>query len=130
MGWDGKWEQCKYRQQRELQDSEVQEPFQKEDEWYTSEESPSTETQYCTAESHTIEEEEEELCDNNEDKWSLQQQQDELVEMMEQTEEDREVCMNELEMLRNHCTALEDERSQLLNKVGTVTLSHRQLGST
>ncbi|GAA6110139.1 MORC family CW-type zinc finger protein 3b isoform X1, partial [Tachysurus ichikawai] len=75
------------------------------------------------------EEEEEELCDNNEDKWSLQQQQDELVEMMEQTEEDREVCMNELEMLRNHCTALEDERSQLLNKLEKMEEENTSLSS-
>ncbi|KAK3530356.1 hypothetical protein QTP86_024343, partial [Hemibagrus guttatus] len=94
-----------------------QEPVQEEDEYYATEESPSTETQYCTAESHSMEEEGEELHDENVEEWSLQQQQDKLMDMMEQTAEERDVCRKELELLRDHCTALEDERRQLLTKL-------------
>lgn len=107
-----------------------QEPVQEEDEWYATEESPSTENQYCTVESYSMEEEGEDLHDDNEEEWRLQQQQDKLMDMMEQTAEERDVCRKELELLRDHCTALEDERRQLLSKVETITPSHLQLGST
>ncbi|XP_060716967.1 MORC family CW-type zinc finger protein 3b isoform X1 [Tachysurus vachellii] len=136
---EGKWDEMENENNANTDNKEsfktarcnlYQEPFQEEDEWYASEESPSTETQYCTAESHSMEEEEEELCDNNEDEWSLQQQQqDELVEMMEQTVEDKEVCRNELELLRNHCTVLEDERSQLLSKLEKMEEEKASLSS-
>ncbi|XP_047658678.1 MORC family CW-type zinc finger protein 3b isoform X2 [Tachysurus fulvidraco] len=136
---EGKWDEMENESNANTDNKEsfktarcnpYQEPFQKEDdEWYASEESTSTETQYCTAESHTMEEEEEELCDNNQDEWSLPQQQDELVEMMEQTAEDKEVCTNELELLRNHCTALEDERSQLLSKLEKMEEQKASLSS-
>lgn len=107
-----------------------QEPVQEEDEWYAGEESPTTETQYCIAESYSVEEVREVLHDDNEEVWSPQQQQDELMEMMEQMAEERDACREELEQLRDHCTALENERSQLLSKVGTIILLHFQLSST
>lgn len=102
-----------------------QEPVQEDYEWSAGEESPTTETQYCTTESQCMEEVSEELeQDDNEDVWSLQQHQDELMEMMNQTAEERDAYREELEALRDHCKNLEDERSQLLNKVGTTIPLH------
>lgn len=101
-----------------------QEPVQDEDKWYAAEESPSTETQFCIAESNSTEEAAEGLQDDIEEVWSLQQQQDELMEMMKQVSEERDACREELEVLRDHCAALEDERSQLLSRVGTIILLH------
>ncbi|XP_058235919.1 MORC family CW-type zinc finger protein 3b isoform X2 [Hemibagrus wyckioides] len=106
-----------------------QEPVQEEDEWYATEESPSTENQYCTVESHSMEEEGEELHDDNEEQWRLQQQQDKLMDMMEQTAEERDVCRKELELLRDHCTALEDERRQLLSKLEKMEKEKASLSS-
>lgn len=110
------------------------EPYQElvheEDEWYLGEQSPSPETQHCTAESHSVEDVAEELHDDDEEMWSLQQQQDELMEMMKQAADERDACREELEVLRDHCNALEDERSQLLIKVGTIILLYRQLSFT
>lgn len=107
-----------------------QQPVQDEDKWYAAEESPSTGTQFCIAESNSTEEATEELQDDIEEVWSLQQQQDELMEMMKQVSEERDACREELEVLRDHCTALEDERSQLLSRVGTIILLHCQLRFT
>lgn len=107
-----------------------QEPVQEEDEWNAGEQSPNTETQYCTAESPCMEEVAEELHDDNEEVWSLRQQQDELMEMMKQTAEERDACREELEVLRDHCDAMENERSQLLSKVGTIILLLCPLGCT
>ncbi|MCJ8747959.1 hypothetical protein PDJAM_G00159440 [Pangasius djambal] len=122
---ESKWEGVEYEKNakadKQLNNKEssktYQEPVQEEHEWHAGEESPSTETRYCAAESHSMEEVGEELHDDNEEVWSLQQQQDELIEMMKQTAEERDACREELELLRDHCTALEDERSQLLSKL-------------
>ncbi|XP_060754800.1 MORC family CW-type zinc finger protein 3b isoform X2 [Neoarius graeffei] len=104
---------------KESSKTEIVEPYQEpvwdEDEWYAGEESPTTETQYCIAESYSKEEVRKVSHDDHE-VWSLQQQQDELMEMMEQMAEERDTCREELEQLRDHCTALENERSQLLSK--------------
>ncbi|MCI4393743.1 hypothetical protein PGIGA_G00161010 [Pangasianodon gigas] len=122
---ESKWEGMEYEKNanadKQLNNKEssktYQEPVREEDEWHAGEESPTTETQYYIAESHSMEEVGEELHDDNEEVWSLQQQQDELMEMMKQTAEERDACREELELLRDHCTALEDERSQLLSKL-------------
>ncbi|KAB5523457.1 hypothetical protein PHYPO_G00152780 [Pangasianodon hypophthalmus] len=122
---ESKWEGMEYEKNadadKQLDNKEgsktYQEPVQEEDEWHAGEESPTAETQYYIAESHSMEEVGEELHDDNEEVWSLQQQQDELMEMMKQTAEERDACREELELLRDHCTAVEDERSQLLSKL-------------
>lgn len=101
-----------------------QEPFQEEDQCYAGEKSPTTDTQYCIADPHSMEEVGEELHDDNEGVWSQQQQQDELMEMMKQMAEERDACREELVVRQDHCTALEDERSQLLSKVGTNLILH------
>lgn len=99
-------------------------PVQEKDEFNTEEESTSTEKQYFIAESNSVEQVGEELHEDNEEVWNLQQQQDELLEMMKQTAEERDACREELELLRDHCAALEDERSQLHCKVVKKSLCH------
>lgn len=56
------------------------------------------------------EEEEEEECNLAE----AQQWQDELMELMHETAEERDACRQELEVLQEHSAALEDERNQLI----------------
>lgn len=60
------------------------------------------------------EEQEEEECNLAE----VQQWQDELMELMNETAEERDACRQELEVLREHSAALEDERNQLISRVG------------
>lgn len=67
-------------------------------------------------EGHVDDEEEEE----EEEEWNLtevQQWQDELMELMNETAEERDLCRQELEVLREHGAALEDERSKLISRV-------------
>ncbi|KTG45718.1 hypothetical protein cypCar_00008694 [Cyprinus carpio] len=59
------------------------------------------------------EEEEEEECNLVE----AQQWQDELMELMHETAEERDACRQELEVLREHSAALEDERNQLISRL-------------
>ncbi|KAF4075187.1 hypothetical protein AMELA_G00231580 [Ameiurus melas] len=101
-----------------------QEPVQEEDEWYAEEESSATESQCCIADLSSME-----LHDDTEEVWSMQQQQDELMELMKQTAEERDACREELELLRDHCTALEDERSQLLSKLERLEEEKASLSS-
>lgn len=66
-------------------------------------------------EGHVDDEEEEE-----EEEWNLievQQWQDELMELMHETAEERDLCRQELEVLREHSAALEDERNKLISRV-------------
>ncbi|KAF7689536.1 hypothetical protein HF521_012889 [Silurus meridionalis] len=108
--------------------NQSQEPVQ-EDEWCAREDSPTIETQYSLAASHCTEEVGEESHDDGEEVWSLQQQQDELIEMMKQTAEERDTYREELELLRDHSTALEDERSQLLSKLERMEEERASLSS-
>lgn len=107
-----------------------QEPDEEEYEWSAGEESPTTGTQYGVAESQCMENVAEDLHDDNEDVWSRQQHPDELMEMMKQTAEERDAYRDELEVLRDNCIALEEERSQLLSKVGATLPLHSSLRST
>lgn len=47
----------------------------------------------------------------------VQQWQEEIMELMHETAEERDVCRRELEVLREHSAALVDERSQLISRV-------------
>ncbi|RXN32140.1 carbonyl reductase [NADPH] 1-like protein [Labeo rohita] len=60
--------------------------------------------------------EEEEECNLAE----VQQWQDELMELMHETAEERDACRQELEVLREHSAALEDERIQLISRLESV----------
>ncbi|XP_073698670.1 MORC family CW-type zinc finger protein 3b [Garra rufa] len=62
------------------------------------------------------EEEVEEKCSLTE----VQQWQDELMELMHETAEERDACRQELEVLREHIAALEDERSQFISRLESV----------
>ncbi|XP_067260407.1 MORC family CW-type zinc finger protein 3b [Chanodichthys erythropterus] len=69
-------------------------------------------------EGHVDDEEEEE-----EEEWNLievQQWQDELMELMHETAEERDLCRQELEVLREHSAALEDERNKLISRLERV----------
>uniref|UniRef100_A0AAR2J377 CW-type domain-containing protein n=1 Tax=Pygocentrus nattereri TaxID=42514 RepID=A0AAR2J377_PYGNA len=100
-----------------------QEPVEvDEEEWHGTETSTTTETSYHStpegiAESDCKQDWEAEAHNAEEELWSLKHQQDELMEMMREAVEERDACREELEVLRDHCSALEDERSQLLSRV-------------
>ncbi|XP_017554501.1 MORC family CW-type zinc finger protein 3b isoform X2 [Pygocentrus nattereri] len=99
-----------------------QEPVEvDEEEWHGTETSTTTETSYHStpegiAESDCKQDWEAEAHNAEEELWSLKHQQDELMEMMREAVEERDACREELEVLRDHCSALEDERSQLLSR--------------
>ncbi|XP_016415599.1 MORC family CW-type zinc finger protein 3-like [Sinocyclocheilus rhinocerous] len=62
--------------------------------------------------------------DDEEEECNLaeaQQWQDELMELMHETAEERDTCRQELEVLREHSAALEDERNRLISRVGGRT---------
>ncbi len=67
-------------------------------------------------EGHVVDEEEqeEEECNLAE----VQQWQDELMELMSETAAERDACRQELEALGEHSAALEDDRNQLISRVG------------
>ncbi|XP_051751646.1 MORC family CW-type zinc finger protein 3b [Ctenopharyngodon idella] len=70
-------------------------------------------------EGHVDDEEEEE----EEEEWNLievQQWQDELMQLMHETAEERDLCQQELEVLREHSAALEDERNKLISRLERV----------
>ncbi|XP_043092394.1 MORC family CW-type zinc finger protein 3b isoform X2 [Puntigrus tetrazona] len=62
------------------------------------------------------EEQKEEECNVAE----VQRWQDELMELMNETAEERDACRRELEVLREHSAALEDERNQLVSRLESV----------
>ncbi|KAL6481615.1 hypothetical protein MHYP_G00096950 [Metynnis hypsauchen] len=99
-----------------------QEPVEEdEEEWHDTEKSITTETSYHStpegiAESDCKQDWEAEAHNAEEELWGLKHEQDELMEMMREAVEERDACREELEVLRDHCSALEDERSQLLNR--------------
>ncbi|KAI7811040.1 putative MORC family CW-type zinc finger protein 3-like [Triplophysa rosa] len=49
---------------------------------------------------------------HDEEEWAK----DELVELMQRAVEERDACREELEVLREHSAALEDEKNQLINR--------------
>ncbi|XP_016346643.1 MORC family CW-type zinc finger protein 3-like isoform X4 [Sinocyclocheilus anshuiensis] len=58
--------------------------------------------------------------DDEEEECNLaeaQQWQDELMELMHKTAEERDACRQELEVLREHSAALEDERNRLISRL-------------
>ncbi|KAI4897370.1 hypothetical protein NFI96_017359, partial [Prochilodus magdalenae] len=104
-----------------------QEPFEEdEEEWHDTSESTFTETGYHATPEDIVESDckqavEAEVCNPQDELWSLQQQQNKLVEMMREAAEERDACRKQLEVLQDHCATLEDEKSQLLSRLEQLT---------
>lgn len=60
---------------------------------------------------------EEIIASPNEKRGVLQEEEEELMELMQTAVGERNACWAELEVLREHSAALEDEKNQLINRV-------------
>ncbi|XP_007251410.3 MORC family CW-type zinc finger protein 3b [Astyanax mexicanus] len=90
-----------------------QEPVEEDEEGQEREELTSTDLPQSDSK-----QESENACDTEEELW--RQEKDRLMDMLREAVEERDMCKEELEVIRGQCAALEDGRSQLLSRLDKV----------